>query len=198
MQTTRAVLTASTLALLLAACAGQQEGADREPDSEVAGKNDGGERVTGEQPKAAKKGKDSDATAQGARTNGGVRSENLRRGAIDQDKGPLSKRVIYFAFDSSGIQSEYTDLLQAHGEYLGANPDVVVTVAGHTDERGSREYNLALGERRARAVKQVLTLSGAADDQVETISYGEEKPAVQGHDKKAWSKNRRAKLNYSR
>jgi peptidoglycan-associated lipoprotein len=198
MQRTRLALTASLLALLLTACAGQREGAEPEPEDQVAGQEDSGERITDDKAKAAGTDEEGDATAKGAQPETGVRSQNLRRDAIDQDKGPLSKRVVYFAFDSSNIQSEYTELLQAHGEYLGANPDVTVTVAGHTDERGSREYNLALGERRARSVKQVLTLNGAANDQVKTISYGEEKPAVQGHDKQAWAKNRRAKLNYSR
>jgi len=183
------------LALLMSACATTDDAADsEEEDQAVVGDKEGAEAITDEEPASADEG----AAASGADGTGDISSEDLKRGAIDKDSGPLSKRVVYFSFDSSEISDEYGDLLQAHGEYLGANPDVTVTVQGHTDQRGSREYNLALGERRARAVQQVLTLNGAREDQVKTISYGEEKPAAEGSGEQAWSKNRRAKLVYSR
>jgi peptidoglycan-associated lipoprotein len=154
--------------------------------------------VTDRDPATADTEDGDDAESRGAQSDGAVSGEDLAPDAIDQDDGPLSKRVIYFAFDSSEIKTDYAKILAAHGEYLGANPDVSVTVEGHTDERGSREYNLALGERRAESVKQVLTLNGADSEQIETVSYGEERPAVEGHDEQAWSQNRRAKLVYSR
>lgn len=190
-------LACSLLALLLTACAGtsEQEPGD-EPSETTTEKGDDREQISDEEVSAAEGG--DDATARGAGGEGGVEGRDLTRDAIEDDSGPLSKRVVYFAFDSSEIQTEYAKLLAAHGEYLGANPDVTVTVEGHTDERGSREYNLALGERRAQSVKQVLTLNGASSDQVETVSYGEERPAVDGNGEEAWSKNRRAKLVYSR
>jgi peptidoglycan-associated lipoprotein len=90
------------------------------------------------------------------------------------------------------------DQLEAHGEYLADNPDRQMLVEGHTDERGAREYNLALGERRAEAVKQALTLAGADEAQVDTVSYGEESPAVSGSSESAWAENRRAELVYER
>lgn len=195
----RTPLAAALLAMLITGCAGlSQEGEETAEKEKTGEKAEEGERVTEDEVSSAEDAETDDAKAAGAESDGGVRSENLRRDAIDQDDGPLSKRTVYFDFDSSDIKTEYAKLLAAHGEYLGANPDVVVTVEGHTDERGSREYNLALGKRRAQSVKQVLTLNGAADEQVKTVSYGEERPAVEGHDEQAWAKNRRAKLVYER
>lgn len=108
----------------------------------------------------------------------------------------LATRTIYFDFDSSEVKPEFNAVLEAHAEYLANHPDVSVTLEGHTDERGSREYNLALGERRAKAVKQQMTLLGAGADQVHVTSYGEERPAVEGHNEAAWSKNRRVEIVY--
>ena len=112
--------------------------------------------------------------------------------------GNLENRVVYFEFDRSDVPSEYVDLLQAHGEYLAVNPDSRVRLEGHADERGSREYNIGLGERRAQAVRQVLLLQGAAMEQLSTVSYGEERPAVLGSDDEAWALNRRVELVYGR
>ena len=86
--------------------------------------------------------------------------------------------------------------MEAHAEYLTKHPDTTITLEGHTDERGSREYNLALGERRAQAVKQQMTLLGVNPDQIHVTSYGEERPAVQGHNEYAWSRNRRVVIDY--
>lgn len=192
-------IAASLLALLLTACATTDKQAEDDQTKVSEDKaEEMAEEVTDREPGTEDAGDGSEAQARGAQGEGKVTGENLAPDAIDQAEGPLSKRVVYFAFDSSEIKTKYAKLLAAHGEYLGANPDVSVTVEGHTDERGSREYNLALGERRAESVKQVLTLNGADAEQIETVSYGEERPAVQGHDEEAWSKNRRAKLVYSR
>lgn len=108
----------------------------------------------------------------------------------------LSTRTIYFDYDSSDIRSEYRDVVAAHAEYLASHPDLTVTLEGHADERGSREYNLALGERRAQSVKQQMLLLGASSDQITVTSYGEERPAVEGHNESAWSQNRRVEIVY--
>jgi peptidoglycan-associated lipoprotein len=110
--------------------------------------------------------------------------------------GLLAKRTVYFDFDSSEIKGEGTDIVAAHAKYLAANPTARVRLEGHTDERGSREYNIGLGERRAQSVRRALLLQGAADAQISTVSYGEERPAVAGHDEAAWAKNRRVEFVY--
>jgi len=110
--------------------------------------------------------------------------------------GLLAKRTVYFDFDSSEIKGEGTDIVAAHAKYLAANPATRVRLEGHTDERGSREYNIGLGERRAQSVRRALLLQGAADAQISTVSYGEERPAVPGHDEAAWAKNRRVEIVY--
>src|SRR6266850_6533555 len=110
--------------------------------------------------------------------------------------GLLAKRVVYFDFDSSEIKGEGTDIVAAHAKYLASHSNARVRLEGHTDERGSREYNIGLGERRAQSVRRALLLQGAADAQISTVSYGEERPAVPGHDEAAWAKNRRVEIVY--
>ena len=117
--------------------------------------------------------------------------------ADDADADLLSERKIYFDFDLSEIKDEYKAILQAHARYLIANPAVSVTIEGHCDERGTREYNIALGERRAYSTLQFLALQGVDKDQIRVVSYGEERPDVEGHDESAWKWNRRAVLVYS-
>jgi peptidoglycan-associated lipoprotein len=111
-------------------------------------------------------------------------------------EGLLARKIIYFDFDSSEIKGEGTDIASAHAKYLAANPNLRVRLEGHTDERGSREYNIGLGERRAQAVRRALLLQGAADAQITTVSYGAERPADAGHDETAWAKNRRVEIVY--
>ena len=108
----------------------------------------------------------------------------------------LSRLVIYFEFDQSDIRSEFNDMLAAHGRYLASNPNSRLRLEGHADERGSREYNIGLGERRAQAVRRVLLLQGAGSDQLSTVSFGEERPAMSGSDEEAWAMNRRVELVY--
>lgn len=135
--------------------------------------------------------------SEGAQASGAAGTGSFQGGALEDPASPLSTRVIYFDFDSSEIQPSFIDVLRAHGEYLATHPEVKIMVEGHTDERGSREYNLALGERRADAVKRVLVLNGATTEQIEGVSFGEEKPVELGGDEAAWSKNRRAELIYT-
>ena len=105
-------------------------------------------------------------------------------------------RTNYFDYDSDQIRPEFQAALDTHARYLSRQRGRTVSIAGHTDERGGREYNLALGQRRAEAVKRALRLLGVPDAQVETVSLGEEKPADAGHDEAAWSHNRRAEIVY--
>lgn len=104
--------------------------------------------------------------------------------------------IVYFGFDKYDISSEFTQMLDAHAAFLRSNPSYKVTIEGHADERGTPEYNIALGERRANAVQMYLQGRGVSADQIAIVSYGKEKPAVLGHDEAAWAKNRRAVLVY--
>lgn len=106
--------------------------------------------------------------------------------------GQGCSNTIYFDFDKSDINAEYADCLKKGGEYLKANAGAKLTIEGNTDERGTPEYNMALGERRAQSVVNALTAAGGMAAQSDAVSYGEERPAVDGHDESAWSKNRRA------
>jgi peptidoglycan-associated lipoprotein len=115
---------------------------------------------------------------------------------LNDPNSPLSNRVIYFDYDSASVRAEDQPILDAHAEYLGKNPNISVRLEGHTDERGSREYNLALGERRALSIRQLLMLQGASADQFRVTSFGEERPAVDGSDESAWAQNRRVEIVY--
>jgi len=115
---------------------------------------------------------------------------------LDDPNSPLSNRVVYFEYDSSSVREEDLTTLEAHAAYLGENLNVTIRLVGHTDERGSREYNLALGERRALAIRQILMLQGASIKQFQVTSFGEERADVEGHDESAWNQNRRVELNY--
>ncbi len=117
---------------------------------------------------------------------------------LDDPDSLLAKRVVYFDFDQSDIKSDFRAIIQAHAEYLANNRSVLVTLEGHADERGTREYNIALGENRANAVHRILTLQGALASQVRVVSYGEERSAAQGHDEDALALNRRVEFIYNR
>lgn len=109
----------------------------------------------------------------------------------------LSKRNVYFEYDKFNVKPEYQSLIEAHAKYLAEHHQTKITLQGNADERGSREYNLSLGQKRAVAVKQALNLLGVADKQIETISLGKEKPKALGHDEASWAENRRVDLIYS-
>jgi peptidoglycan-associated lipoprotein len=111
--------------------------------------------------------------------------------------GPLSRRVIYFDFDKSEIKPEFADLVAVHARNLTSHPNLKMKLEGNTDERGTREYNIGLGERRAQAVRRALMLQGVAENQLTTVSFGAERPAVEGDDEAAWSQNRRVELVYT-
>lgn len=108
----------------------------------------------------------------------------------------LAKRSFYFPLDVSAVQDADKPVVLAHAKYLSEHPDRKVRVEGNADERGSNEYNLALGQRRADSVRKMLELGGAKASQIETVSYGEEKPKATGHDEASWSQNRRSDIKY--
>ena len=119
-------------------------------------------------------------------------------GVVDTPESLLGRTIIYFDFDSASIRSEYAQSIAAHASHLADNVGLAVRLEGHTDERGSREYNIGLGERRAQAVRRALMLQGVGGDQISTVSYGEERPAVSGSDEEAWAMNRRVEIVYLR
>ena len=116
---------------------------------------------------------------------------------LKDPKNILSQRSIFYDYDKYDVRDEYRALVEAHAKYLRENPAARMLIQGNTDERGSREYNVGLGQRRSDGVKRMLTLLGARDNQVESVSLGEEKPRDEGHNEAAWSKNRRSDILYS-
>jgi peptidoglycan-associated lipoprotein len=125
----------------------------------------------------------------------GVEEESAQA-MLENTDSAIANRVIYFHFDSAKIMEDSLNSLVAHGSFISSNGNVSVRLEGHSDERGSREYNIALGDRRAQSVRRVLMFQGASVGQLETISYGEEQPAMLGHTDDSWSKNRRVELVY--
>lgn len=115
---------------------------------------------------------------------------------LNDPKGILAKRSIYFDLDSFVVRDEFKPVLDAHARYLAANPSRKIVIQGNTDERGGREYNLALGQKRAEAVRRALSLLGVKESQMEAVSFGKEKPRASGSDEAAWTENRRADLAY--
>lgn len=109
----------------------------------------------------------------------------------------LSQRVIYFEFDRSNVRAEFRPIIEAHGAYLRANPSARVVLEGHTDERGSREYNLGLGERRGSSVDELLRAAGASANQLEVVSFGEERPVCRQSNEDCWQRNRRTEIVYT-
>ncbi len=116
---------------------------------------------------------------------------------LTDPKSILSKRSIYYDLDKYDVKDEFKALVEAHARYLRDNPGTKMLIQGNTDERGSREYNLALGQRRSEGVKRMLMLLGAKEDQLESVSLGEEKSKAQGSSEEAWSQNRRSDMLYS-
>jgi peptidoglycan-associated lipoprotein len=125
-----------------------------------------------------------------------VGEDGYQNSQFNDPSSPLSHGIVYFDYDSSTVRPQDLPILEAHAAYLSAHPNASIRVEGHTDDRGSREYNLALGERRALAIRQILMLQGAGINQFQVTSYGEERLAAEGYDESVWSKNRRVELTY--
>ena len=115
---------------------------------------------------------------------------------LNDPNSPLAKRSVYFDFDSYTVKSDYQGMLTEHAKYLGGNKGRKILIQGNTDERGTSEYNLALGQKRAEAVRRSLASMGVPDAQMEAVSLGKEKPKATGHDEASWAENRRADINY--
>lgn len=140
-----------------------------------------------------------DSGGAGMAVHGGGKDGATSLGAgmdLNNPASPLAKRTIYFDYDSAALRDEYRGVLEAHASYIKSRPTSRVLLQGHADERGSREYNLALGQRRAEGVLQAFSLLGVSGAQVEAVSLGEEKPVAEGHDEASWQQNRRTEILY--
>jgi peptidoglycan-associated lipoprotein len=140
-------------------------------------------------------GANGDAASTSTTALGGDANSNAR-GLNGEGTGPLARKIIYFDFDKSEIKPEYADIVTTAAHTLTANPRLKMKLEGNTDNRGTREYNIGLGERRAQAVRRALMLQGVAESQVATVSFGAERPAAEGDDESAWAKNRRVEVVY--
>jgi peptidoglycan-associated lipoprotein len=136
--------------------------------------------------------------AQGMQGDVNAGAGNMGSGTEFNDPNSPQTKIIYFMLDSSEVQPDFVPVIISHAQYLVANPSLHVLLEGNTDERGSREYNIALGEQRARSVANMLMAHGVADTQLQIVSYGEEKPAATGSDESAWEQNRRVEIAYQR
>jgi peptidoglycan-associated lipoprotein len=134
--------------------------------------------------------------AGGVETSGAYGTSSYAGASLTDPSSPLSRRVIYFEYDSDTILPEDQELITAHASYLTAHPQQMVTLEGHADERGSPEYNIGLGDRRGQAVKRAFELQGVPSQQITVVSYGEEKPAAEGHSEAAYRLNRRVEIVY--
>jgi peptidoglycan-associated lipoprotein len=139
----------------------------------------------------------SDASTAGA-SSGSVSGDALSADQRELQALQQAGMIVYFDYDRADIKPEYVSVVAAHAKYLAGSPQRRVRLEGHSDERGSREYNIGLGERRAQSVRRALMLQGVTEAQITTVSYGEERPAVQGGDESAYGKNRRVELQYAR
>lgn len=175
-------LTIVLSALLITACA--SEPTKDQPGAAVEDRKDKPEVVDRKPVKPA------DTTTKGLKT------DPFAGSPLRDPKNILSKRSVFFDYDSNIVKDEYKPLVTAHARYLQQNPSLKVRVEGNADDRGSREYNLALGQRRADAVKQMLQLLGARSEQIEAVSFGEEKPRCSDAAESCWSQNRRGDIAY--
>ncbi len=174
----------SVLVMSLAACG------DRiKPDVSIS------DNITDLNDDAKSDGIDDDAGNDGRALDGG-KVVSYEEGAINDPNNVLSEKTIYFVFDSNSVGDDFIELVKHHGRYLSFNTNASVRLEGHADERGTREYNIALGEGRARAVKEIMLYEGATNDQISVISYGEEKPVAFGRDDESMSLNRRVEISY--
>jgi peptidoglycan-associated lipoprotein len=175
------IIIGASLAILLAACA------SKDPAKET---------------KVEDRSQQTTSTASGGTTptTRGTESTQIRGTSgtdpLKDPNSPLAKRVIYFDYDKDTVKAEYTALIQAHANYLGQNRGRKIRLEGHADERGSREYNMALGQRRADAVRKATAVLGVGNERIEALSFGEDKPKSSGHDEASWAQNRRVEIRY--
>ena len=178
----KSILATALLATLLAACS--NNAVKNQPAAPV----EDASKSAAQQPSSA----ESDNVASTATAT----QDSVGANPLKDPNNILSKRSVFFDFDKDEVKPEYRALVEAHGKYLVANPNAKLSIQGNADSRGSREYNLALGQRRSVAVKKAMNLAGAQDKQIETVSYGEEKATQTCKDDGCWSKDRRADIVY--
>ncbi len=171
---TPAILIASSFALLLGACASQQaaEAPQPAPQASTPAAAPAPQAQAAEQP-------------------------SMAMNPLHDPNSILAKRSIYFDFNKSNIKPEFNPLVEAHSGYMTSHASATIRIEGNCDERGSREYNLALGQRRADSLRKAMVLLGVSDTRIETVSWGEEKPRAMGHNEAAWSQNRRDDIIYT-
>jgi peptidoglycan-associated lipoprotein len=201
MKLNKTLLVLAISGLMLSACSGT--------DEKDAGLTDGSQNAAGGINDASTTGLNKGAGAYGSEMNGSSMGGSGMNGAsgsgdyastlgpeFNDPNNPLSKRTVYFMLDSSEVMPDFVPVIAAHAQYLVANPAQHITLEGHGDERGSREYNIALGEQRAKSVAGKMKVQGVSENQLEIVSYGEEKPAAFGSDEESWEKNRRVEIVY--
>ena len=196
MKLNKTLLALAMSTVLLSACS--------DTDEKDAGLTDGSQNTNSGINDASTSGLNKGMGMNGSEMNG----SGMRGGAGNGDyastlgpefndpNNPLSKRTIYFMLDSSEVMPDFVPVIAAHAQYLIANPAQRIILEGNADERGSREYNIALGEQRSKSVAGMMKAQGVSASQLEIVSYGEEKPAAFGSDESAWEKNRRVELDY--
>lgn len=192
MKLNNTVLALAISTLILTACADTE---DKDPsllDANQAGTSGIGDASTSGLNNAS----GINGSEMGGSNNYGAGSGNNLGPEFSDPASPLSKRTIYFMLDSSQVQQDFVPVIAAHAQYLLANPSQHITLEGHGDERGSREYNIALGEQRAKSVENMMKIQGVSSSQISIVSYGEEKPAAFGSDEASWELNRRVEIDY--
>lgn len=190
MKLNKAHLVLAMMAVLATGCSSTDEegslvdGSQSGTDASTSGYNDGS--MSGSQF----------GSGDGYNSGSGFGSGSNLGPEFSDPNNPLSKQTIYFELDSSQVKQEFVPVVAAHAQYLASHPNQHVILSGHADERGSSEYNIALGEQRAKSVERMMRSQGVSAGQLEVVSYGEEKPAVSGHDESAWQMNRRVEVGY--
>lgn len=194
------ILAAGLMMTLLAACTNQdtttdtsastQAGAEGAETATLVAENVEAQQAAEEAAKAAAEAAEQAAAEEAAK----AAAEQARQQSEEATKALA--HIIYFDFDQSTIRAEYREVLNGHAAYLAANPGARIVLEGHADERGTREYNMALGERRGNSVSRYLVVQGVSVDAIEVVSFGEERPVNEGHDEASWSENRRVEIRY--
>ena len=194
------ILAAGLMMTLLAACTNQdtttdtsastQAGAEGAETATLVAENVEAQKAAEEAAKAAAEAAEQAAAEEAAK----AAAEQARQQSEEATKALA--HIIYFDFDQSTIRAEYREVLNGHAAYLAANPGARIVLEGHADERGTREYNMALGERRGNSVSRYLVVQGVSVDAIEVVSFGEERPVNEGHDEASWSENRRVEIRY--
>jgi peptidoglycan-associated lipoprotein len=195
MKLNKTLLVLAISTLLLSACSDTEEKDTSLTDgSQSAGSGINDASTSGLNKGAGVYGSEMDGSGKGVSGSGDYAS--TLGPEFSDPNNPLSKRTIYFMLDSSEIMPDFIPVIAAHAQYLVANPAQHITLEGNADERGSREYNIALGEQRAKSVANMMKVQGVSENQLEIVSYGEEKPVAFGSDESAWEQNRRVELVY--